>query len=315
MFIDPLIISRGAEIIRSGGLVAFPTETVYGLGADALNPSAVIKIFEAKKRPFFDPLICHVADMEMLRKITLEIPAAAYPLIEKFWPGPLTLIFPKAEIVPEIATSGLQTVAVRMPANPIALELIREAGTPIAAPSANPFGYLSPTTAGHVRDAFCNEIDLIIDGGNCAIGVESTIIRLEKEHSFLLRPGGLEIEEIEKFTGKLLHAENAAVPDSPGLLPSHYAPKTKLILVNENAPIILNTERSALLNFGKNSRPNNFIKVLELSPDRNLHTAAINLFAYLHELDDCKPDVIYAEKVPSIGLGAAIMNRLEKAAY
>ncbi|MBN1498603.1 MAG: threonylcarbamoyl-AMP synthase [Spirochaetes bacterium] len=309
------VILNAAELIKKGGLVAFPTETVYGLGADALNPAAVAKIFEAKKRPFFDPLICHISDIEMLKKITDGITQQALDLIGKFWPGPLTLVLPKAECVPALVTSGLPTVAVRMPDHPVALELIKHSGTPIAAPSANPFGYLSPTTAEHVRKALSGEIDYIIDGGKCSIGVESTIISLENNKACLLRPGGLEIEEIEKLTGKLTIAGSDCIPSAPGLLPSHYAPGAKLILIEENAEIQAPTDKTALLNFGPNRRTNKFLKVLELSHERNLNEAAVNLFEYLHQLDYLSPDKIYAEKVPQHGLGIAIMNRLQKAAF
>lgn len=197
----PREIEQAARVIREGGLVAFPTETVYGLGANALDASAVARIFEAKRRPSFDPLIVHVADRAMLLRVAREVPPQVEPLMEKFWPGPLTLVLPKAEAVPGIVTSGLPTVAVRMPAHPVALELIRQAGLPIAAPSANPFGYLSPTRAEHVERMLGEAVDLILDGGPTLYGVESTILLLA-EKPVVLRHGAIPVEELESILGK-----------------------------------------------------------------------------------------------------------------
>jgi len=194
---SPEAIRRAAEVIERGGLVAFPTETVYGLGADAFQPRAVAAIFEIKGRPRFDPLIVHVADPRDVVRLWLEVDPRARRLMERFWPGPLTLVLPKRPEVPEIVTAGLRTVAVRMPAHPVALELIREAQTPIAAPSANPFGRLSPTTAEHVLEGLGDRVEVILDGGRCPVGVESTVLALDGE-ARLLRPGGVPVEEIEE---------------------------------------------------------------------------------------------------------------------
>ena len=191
-------IKLAGKIIKEGGLVAFPTETVYGLGANALNPYAVAKIFEVKKRPTFDPLIVHISKIEWLEKLTTQVDEKALKLIEKFWPGPLTLVLPKSNIVPDIVTAGLPTVAIRMPSHNVALALIENAETPISAPSANPFGYISPTTADHVERMLGDKIDLILDGGKCPIGIESTVLSLIDEEPKILRPGGLPVEEIEK---------------------------------------------------------------------------------------------------------------------
>lgn len=311
--VDRDIILRGAEIIRHGGLVAFPTETVYGLGADALNAEAAAGIFRAKKRPHFDPLICHIDSLEMLNKIVDHVPPRIKELIDTFWPGPLTLIFPKSNIVPDIITAGLPTVAVRMPNHPAALDLIRESGTPIAAPSANPFGFLSPTTAEHVENGLKNEVDLIIDGGSCKVGVESTIIRVTENKNYLLRPGGLEPESIENIIGPLLTPEQTNIPDAPGLLPSHYSPNAKVILIDEGKEISGN--EISLLSYRKKRNSSAIKTNLVLSPSGSLTEAAVNLFAYLHILDNGNPDIIYAERVPEIGLGAAIMNRLKKASF
>lgn len=311
--IDDAVIKQGAELIKKGSLVAFPTETVYGLGANALSAEAVAGIFEAKKRPFFDPLICHVSDMEMLASIVKEMPKSIIPLIEKFWPGPLTVVLPKADIIPDIVTAGLDTVAVRMPSHPIALSLIKQSGVPIAAPSANPFGYLSPTTAEHVKDGLKNNVDLIIDGGKCSVGVESTIIRIGNDGNYLLRPGGIPLEEIESLTGPLLRPEKVDIPDAPGLLPSHYSPHSKVIIVEEGEQIP-DEANICLLSFQKKRTLQNVLNQLVLSEKGSEREAAANLFTYLHMLDDCKPDIIYAERVPEIGLGLAVMNRLRKAA-
>ena len=190
-------IQKAAQLIQEGGLVAFPTETVYGLGADALNPLAVAQIFEVKKRPQFDPLIVHVADMRQAEILVLKFPEKAMKLIGRFWPGPLTLVLPKSPLVPDIVTSSLPTVAIRVPNHPLALELIRESGRPLAAPSANLFGQVSPTTAEHVRRSFGNKVGMILDGGSCSIGVESTVISFIDKEPVLLRPGGAPLEEIQ----------------------------------------------------------------------------------------------------------------------
>ncbi|MCL0069683.1 L-threonylcarbamoyladenylate synthase, partial [Dehalococcoidia bacterium] len=195
-------IREAASVIQNGGVVAFPTETVHGLGADAFNPEAVARIFELKNRPRFDPLIVHVAELSDVEKIWLKADDRAKKLMERFWPGPLTIVLPKRPEVPHIVTAGLPTVAVRLPSHPVALSLIREARTPIAAPSANPFGYLSPTTAEHVREQLGDGIEIILDGGSCPVGVESTIIALYEEEPLLLRPGGTPLEEIERVIGR-----------------------------------------------------------------------------------------------------------------
>jgi L-threonylcarbamoyladenylate synthase len=230
---DPRLIAEAAAIIRAGGLVAFPTETVYGLGADGLNPAAVARIFEAKERPSTDPLILHIAEPETLLQLVREAPPVALELARRFWPGPLTLVLPKQPGVPDIVTAGLATVAVRMPAHPVALALIRAARTPIAAPSANRFGRTSPTTARHVQDDLGDRIDLILDAGPTPIGVESTVLDLTRPVPTILRPGGLPREALEGLLGPVAvqtHLAEGPMP-SPGLLPKHYAPRAPMILV------------------------------------------------------------------------------------
>lgn len=304
-------IKEAAEVIKRGGLVAFPTETVYGLGADALNPGAVVKIFEAKERPFFDPLIVHIADIAALERLCLYVNEKVKALIDRFWPGPLTVVLPKREIVPDVVTAGLDTVAIRMPSHPVALELIRESGTPIAAPSANRFGYLSPTEPEHVLAQLGGRIDLLIDGGRCPVGVESTIIDLTEEPT-LLRPGGLPLEEIERVIGKVKVLEKSERPRSPGQLSRHYSPRTPLRIVGEPLRPPQGV-RAGLLAFKDAKGKEGFTEVEVLSPSGDLKEAACNLFRCLHRLDSAGLDIIYAETLPEEGLGRAIMDRLRRA--
>lgn len=308
------IIKEAAAIIRKGGLVTFPTETVYGLGADALNPLAVVRIFEVKNRPRFDPLIVHIADFSSVEKLCSPVDERARKLMEKFWPGPLTLVLPKTQVVPDIVTAGFPTVAIRMPAHPVALRLIEEAGTPIAAPSANPFGYLSPTTAEHVREQVGKKVDLILDGGKCPIGVESTVIELTGKEPLLLRPGGLPIEEIEKVIGKVKISTTSPKPRSPGQLTRHYSPRTPIRILKDRKFEVKTGKRVGLLSFKspKKSLPYEVVEIL--SPQGDLQEAAANLFSCLHKLDRAGLDIIFAEPVPEVGLGRAIMDRLYKAA-
>ncbi len=311
-------IGFAADIIREGGIVSFPTETVYGLGADIFNPEAVVKIFAAKERPFFDPLIAHIAEPEGLHDLTEFHPAMVSRLAEKFWPGPLTMVLPKKNNVPDIATSGLPTVAVRMPDHPVARELIRLSGTAIAAPSANPFGYLSPTSAEHVERYLGDRVPMIIDGGTCTVGVESTIIKVEEGRTILLRPGGIAIEDIETITGPLVYETNEKNnPEAPGQLPWHYSPEKKLQIVPDINDLHTIENDAAFLLY-KNKSPailRNIPKALIafLSESGDLTEAAANIFAKLHYLDRLPVKIIYAEAVPEEGLGRAIMDRLLKA--
>lgn len=307
-------IRRAADALSHGGIVAFPTETVYGLGADAFNPIAVARIFEAKRRPHFDPLIVHIAGFDGIDVVARDIPGAARLLADAFWPGPLTLVLPKKDRVPDIVTAGLPTVAVRMPANDVALSLIRLLGRPVAAPSANPFGYLSPTCARHVAEQLGNEVDMILDGGQCDVGVESTIVKIDDSFAELLRPGGLPAEEIERIIGKLQIAEDpSARIDSPGQLKSHYAPKTPVRIVG-GIDEVPREDGIGVLAFTGTPRHADFSAVEILSPSGDLREAAARLFLCLHNLDSRGVSVIYAESVPETGLGLAIMNRLRKAA-
>lgn len=319
--VNDAAIARAAQIIRSGGLVAFPTETVYGLGADALNEDAVRKIFIAKERPFDDPLIVHIADAQQLLLLARHIPQRAWELVKKFWPGPLTLVLPKTERVPAVTTGGLETVAVRMPGHPIARQLIELSGCPIAAPSANRFGRPSPTTAQHVLEDLDGRIELILDGGPTPIGVESTVLDLTQDPPMILRPGGVTLEALQEILGEvrlLSSAKSEAAKRSPGTRWRHYAPRAQLVLAE---PAELEQIVRELLKDGKRVGVMISQGRLPCSPDRlsvihmpsDLSEYARLLFRVLRELDAHGVDVIVVEAVEEHGLGRAIMDRLRKA--
>ena len=308
-------IHRAAQIIKKGGLVAFPTETVYGLGADAFNPIAVARIFEVKRRPYFDPLIVHVANPSNVEKLVKETPSNAKKLIEKFWPGPLTIVLLKEKKIPDIVTAGLPTLAIRMPDHPMALALIEESRCPIAAPSANPFGYLSPTTAEHVRDQLGDQVDLILDGGPCPVGVESTIVSFLEEKPILLRPGGVSLEELESVIGKVEISSSEGRPSAPGMLPKHYAPRTPIILDRSEKNLDRYKDKKiGLLLFQEPKDSPKYHAVEILTTRGDLREAAANLFAAIRRLDALHLDLIIAEPIPEAGLGRAIMDRLRRAA-
>ncbi len=307
-------IRRAAGVIRDGGIVAFPTETVYGLGADAFNPEAVARIFEAKQRPFFDPLIVHIGDIQQLDMVAASIPGVGRECAHRFWPGPFTMVLPKSGNVPDIVTAGLDTVGIRMPAHDIARRLIGESGTPLAAPSANPFGYISPTSAAHVARQLGNRVDMILDGGPCAVGVESTIVGMDESGCTVLRHGGLPAENIEDVTGKLYEKEKTGDPQAPGQLPYHYSPSTPVILVDAIDEIQNLSSHQGILAFTVPDMDTALSPVEVLSPEGSLRKAAARLFDCLHRLDGMGLTCIYAQKVPEEGLGRAIMDRLRKAA-
>jgi L-threonylcarbamoyladenylate synthase len=306
-------LDRAAAALAEGRLVAFPTETVYGLGARALDPQALARVFAAKGRPLFDPLIIHLADPAWLSRLCTRVDARAGSLAAIFWPGPLTLVLPKTPLVPELATAGLPTVAVRMPAHPVALDLIRRAGFPLAAPSANPFGRLSPTTAAHVAENFSAGIDFVLDGGACTVGVESTILSLE-EGAVILRAGGISREQIEAVIGPVaLAAPDHGRPEAPGRLPSHYAPRTPLRLLPGPARPEDAAPDRGLLAFRAAPARGTFAAVEILSPTGDMIEAAARLFACLHRLDARGLELILAEPLAETGLGLAVMDRLRKA--
>ncbi len=295
--ISPSELASAAELIRSGELVAFPTETVYGLGANALNPAAIDKIYAAKDRPATSPLIVHVSSIEMARELVREWPEQAERLARKFWPGPLTLVLPKQPHVPDRLTAGLDTVGVRMPANLIAQALIREAGVPIAAPSANPFMELSPTTAQHVREALGDRVAMVLDGGPSSVGIESTVLSLARPGAVLLRPGMVTKSEIEAVIGpiQVLGSALEGAHPSPGLHARHYSPKTPLILIQP----------------GQDLPPGRGI-CLEMPADPREYAAV--LYEKLHEADSKSCDWIVIEKPPAGEEWSAIRDRLERAA-
>jgi L-threonylcarbamoyladenylate synthase len=306
-------IREAAFVIRNGGLVAFPTETVYGLGADACNALAVARVFEVKERPSLDPLIVHVTGLESAGRYGDISGDLARRLAEKFWPGPLTFVVRKTAVIPPIVTAGLETVAIRVPAHPAALRLIREAGTAIAAPSANLFGYVSPTEAAHVAEQLDGKIDLILDGGPCRVGVESTIVSLAGEWATVLRVGGLALEDLASITGELRRSsEIVERPEAPGQLSRHYATRTPLQILAEGAEEIRDGERAGLLSFIVPSNPDPYAAVEVLSRSGDLREAAANLFSALRRLDSFMLDRLIARPVPEHGLGAAIMDRLRR---
>lgn len=307
-------LKLATEIIRNGCVVAFPTETVYGLGANAYDGRAVARIYEIKKRPSFDPLIVHICHPDNMKSVVSELPSIARDLIVRFFPGPLTLVLPKSPDIPDIVTAGLSTVAVRMPAHPLALELIRMSDVPLAAPSANLFGRTSPTTAEHVRKQLGNDVDMVLDGGHCFVGLESTVVSLISHPPVLLRAGGVPMEEIEKVVGELVIPSEYETmrPSAPGQLRHHYATQTPLILYDAMKELPENV-RAGLLAFRSFNKPSRFEVVEVLSPNGNLREAAVNFFSALHRLDDMGLDIIVAEMVPNKGLGIAINDRLMRA--
>lgn len=315
---DSASVRLAGRIIRAGGLVAFPTETVYGLGCDAMNPIAAAKVFEAKQRPQFDPLIVHIADPAQLETVATSRPLLAQKLIDEFWPGPLTLVLPKQSLVPDLVTAGLPTVAVRLPSHPVAQALIREAGTPLAAPSANPFGYVSPTTAQHVSDGLGSKVDLILDGGPCLVGVESTVVSLIGPQPELIRPGSITLEQLTAFIGPVRgSSRNNDPPLAPGQLTRHYATLSPLTILTSagERPGPRSGERVGLLLMSQpREREDRFAAVEVLSSTGDIREAARNLFAALRRLDALRLDRIYAEPCNETGLGLAIMDRLRRCA-
>jgi L-threonylcarbamoyladenylate synthase len=309
-------IVRAASLLANGRLVVFATETVYGLGAHACDPKAVARIFEAKERPLFDPLIVHVPDVRSLTEVVSSVPPLAQRLIEAFWPGPLTLVLPKSERIPDLVTAGLPTVGVRIPALPLALDLLRRANVPIAAPSANLFSHVSPTTAQHVAEQLGERVDYILDGGRCSVGVESTIVDVSGEQPTLLRPGGLALEVLEAEIGPIRVPASSLDENepqlSPGRLSRHYATRTPLVIADQTESPS-NNERVGLLTLATEPADQRYAAVEILSHSGDLAEAAANLFAAMRRLDAQGLDSIVARLVPEIGLGRAINDRLRRA--
>jgi L-threonylcarbamoyladenylate synthase len=324
--INLAMIKTAAEEIKKGNLVAFPTETVYGLGADALNEKAVAKIFQAKGRPFNDPLITHIADIKELYRLSKHVPPVALKLAKAFWPGPLTLVLKKSELVSGIITADLDTVAVRMPADNIALSLIREAKTPIAAPSANLFGRTSPTTAQHVADDLDGKIEMIIDGGKTKVGVESTVIDITTKSVQVLRAGGISVEKLKEIIDQVkISKELEEGFRSPGMLNSHYSPRARLILVEEKGETQVEEVRQLASEYKaqgvkvgimakeENQNKYNGFEVKVIGKGSELNICAANLFSILRSFDKEGFEIIIAEGLDEHGLGLAIMERLRKA--
>lgn len=307
-------VSRAVEALRAGEVVALPTETVYGLGGDALNPNALAKIFEAKERPKFDPLIVHLPGETWLDRLA-RCDAQSRPLLEKligrFWPGPLTLVLPRRELVPDLAAAGLPTVALRMSSHPVFAKIVRTLDRPVAAPSANRFGRISPTMAEHVREELDGRIPLIVDAGATKHGLESTIVALADGRMRILRRGPIALEDLRKF-GEAEMASRDEPLQAPGQLPTHYAPRTPLCLAGQF--VRREEARIGLLSWKGDFQSEDFADTRTLSPTGNLREAAANLFRMLRELDHANLDLIVAEELPNEGLGAAIMDRLRRAA-
>ncbi|MBN2485162.1 MAG: threonylcarbamoyl-AMP synthase [Bacteroidales bacterium] len=308
-------IEIAAGLIQKGKLVAFPTETVYGLGANAMDPLAVARIFELKERPSFDPLIVHIASVNDLKKLAGNVHENVLRLVDKFWPGPLTVVLPKSKLVPDIVTSGLPTVGIRMPKNDIALMLIKKSGCPVAAPSANKFGQLSPVCAEHVKKQL-PQTDYILDGGKTEVGIESTIVSVNGNVCSILRPGYITAIDIENalpgtFIFDILPPKTNI---APGLLKSHYSPKKPLFITSETADVLPSS--SGLILHSRRNHNCKADKVIYTSVNYNYTEIAANLFSALHDMEeDEKISRIFIEPVEETGLGIAIMDRLKKAAY
>ena len=305
-------IGKAIKLLTNDELVAIPTETVYGLAGNALSREAVTKIFSVKNRPQFDPLIVHVPNLEKAKDYVLEIPEAAKKLADKFWPGPLTLLLKKKPIIPDLVTAGLDTVGIRRPDHSLTRQLLKELPFPLAAPSANPFGYVSPTKPAHVEEQLGHKIPYILDGGPCPVGIESTIVGFENDKPVVYRLGGLSLEDIEATIGTVtLMTHSTSNPKSPGQLKSHYAPVKKVILGSIEALLKIHKTNVGVLSFQNDFDTANQII---LSPSGKLDEAAQHLFEALRAFDKMDVEVVLTELVPDQGLGRAINDRLRRAA-
>jgi L-threonylcarbamoyladenylate synthase len=307
-------IELAEKLLREGNLVAIPTETVYGLAANALDIKAVAKIFEAKNRPTFDPLIIHTDSIEKIKSWVTDFPEKAQQLAQHFWPGSLTLLLPKAAIIPDLVTSGLDRVAVRIPNHPLTLSLLEKLDFPLAAPSANPFGYISPTKAEHVTAQLGDKVSLVLDGGSCEVGIESTIVGFEQEKTIIYRLGGISVEAIEQIVGAVeIRPHSSSNPNAPGMLESHYAPRKPFCLDKEKLKQYP-SERVGVLAFSQTLENIPVENQKILSPNGSYWEAAQNLFALMRELDEMPHiEVIFAELLPEENLGRAINDRLRRA--
>ncbi len=310
-------INKAVNILNNEDVVAIPTETVYGLAGNIYSDRAIRKIFEIKQRPLFNPLIVHLHSMEQLEGIANDFPPKAQQLAEAFWPGSLTLVLKKKSVIPDIITAGKDTVAVRIPNHPVTLKLLKELSFPIAAPSANPFNRISPTKAIHVENYFKDSIPMVLEGGECKNGLESTIIGFENNEPILYRLGAVSIEEIENVVGKIkVKNKKEKDPNAPGMLAKHYSPLTKTYLVDDVEKFIQDHKDSSigLLSFSEAITAPNIKQVEILSQSGDLKEAASNLYSALHALDHSNLDKIVAQRFPDLGLGKSINDRLERAA-
>ncbi|MEQ6167410.1 L-threonylcarbamoyladenylate synthase [Ekhidna sp. MALMAid0563] len=308
-------ISKAKQLLENGEVVGIPTETVYGLAGNALNEDAILKIYSVKNRPKFDPLIAHTNSLDKIEGLVKEIPSKAYELTNAFWPGPLTILLNKKSSVPDLLTSGLDRVAVRIPDHPLTLELLSALEFPLAAPSANPFGYVSPTSAQHVEDQLGDKIPYILDGGPCHIGLESTIVGFDGDDVVVYRLGGTKVEAIEEIVGKVkIQVNESSNPAAPGMLKSHYSPGRKMIIgdISENLRE-LNPETTGILSF-MTTYDIPVKNQVVLSPTGDLDEAARNIFSALRKMDQPNIEVILTEFLPQEGLGKAINDRLRRAA-
>ena len=310
-------IQKAVQLLTENQLVAIPTETVYGLAGNIFSEKAIKSIFSTKKRPFFNPLIVHIPSIDSLSDLVTHVPEKAKLLAAAFWPGSLTLVLKKSNKIPDLITAGKDTVAVRVPNHPITLALLKKLPFPLAAPSANPFGSISPTKPTHVENYFRNSIKMVLDGGSCANGIESTIIGFENEEPVIYRLGALALEEIEAVVGKIsIKNKKEEKPDAPGMLARHYAPKTSTFLVDDvAAEIEKNTGKKMGVLVFKSSLNNENITEIILSKNGSLQEAAANLYAAMHELDTKNLDIIIAERFSKFGLGKSINDRLQRATF
>ncbi len=305
------------QLLTNGKVVAIPTETVYGLAANALDTSAVEQIFTVKNRPHYNPLILHIGSSPEVEKYVTAIPAVAQLLMDKFWPGPLTLLLPKKAIVPDIITASLPNVAIRVPNHPLTLELLRMIDFPLAAPSANPFCYISPTQTEHVQQQIGHKIPYILDGGPCSQGVESTIVGFENDMPVIYRLGAIAPEEIEKVAGRVtIYQKTHAAPVSPGMLPFHYSPRTPFYFTNKVEELLQDADpaTTGIITFHRTIENFPQAHLAILSASASMQEAASNLYASLHRLDALQLKIIIAEKLPDYGLGKTINERLYRAA-
>ncbi len=305
-------IEKARALLLQNEVVAIPTETVYGLAGNALNAKAVSKIFEAKNRPHFDPLIVHVGKTSDVELYVEEIPRLAADLMENYWPGALTILLPKKSCIPDLTTSGLKEVGIRIPNHPITLELLRSLPFPLAAPSANPFGYISPTSAQHVSDQLGEKIPYILNGGNCSVGIESTVLRVQHNEIEVLRLGGISIESLHRFSPNIrLQEHSTSSPASPGMLTSHYAPRKPIYVGNIRELMhSFSTQKIGVLSFKEDFQVS---AQRILSRGGNFAEAASHFFAFMRELDLLDIDVILAEYLPDENLGRAINDKLKRA--